>query len=189
MTPMRRAFALMLGLFLAVGCGGGTGTGNSGGDAGGGAAWSAKGLVAGSRLTPVVWNGSDGSNYEPQTFHDNFLNIDCNVLTASDGSKRCLPKYEVVEGYRSDPSCSSMAVVIIKDCTPPTLVTVHDGPLLCGRTQTASVFQIGAKLTTLYSGDSQANCGDISQLVLQKYDAYALGPAVAFSQFVEFTRR
>jgi hypothetical protein len=103
-----------------AGGGGAGGSGGTGG-AGGGGATVPPDWVSGSRIRARVQTTPDGAKAFVG-WSDNQLGINCNFMTATDGTTRCMPEVVAQVGsYFSDMGCSTAIASSIYPCAPPQL--------------------------------------------------------------------
>ena len=116
---------------------------------------------SGSRIKIINYTTTDGLIMaSPNLFHDTQLDLDCAFQTASDGILRCLPTpsaYFYPSAY-SDAACT-LPVAFTAACTggQPPKYAFQSTPQTCPATPDATVYTVGAPLTTIYT-TSGASC-------------------------------
>lgn len=134
--------------------------------------------VAGTRLQPVVYRGTDGTLLAH--WYDAELDITCHVAELPDGTWRCMPTHAANLEYKD------------AACTQPILRLAPPFAQSCGLTPrvgyvqtTQTAYETGAP----YSGSAYSNAGSCAVSPTVDPVVYAeVGPEIPLTRFVQFER-
>lgn len=141
--------------------------------------------IAGGVGVSIV-DGEDGSRFPQSLLVDVARSKACDLLTAADGKKRCLPSGGATVAGFTDAACSSPAALATVGCEPllaPSTAQVAD-PANDGR---AHVHDLGAKRPTkeIYHRVDAMTCSGPTFAVEDVYDVGAEIPPASFPEMGE----
>jgi hypothetical protein len=136
----------------------------------------------------AVVDGEDGSRFPRSLLVDVARSKACDLLTAADGKKRCLPSGAATVAGFTDAACSSPAALATTACEPllaPSTALVAD-PANAGR---AHVHELGAKRPTkeIYQRADAMTCSGPSFAVEDVHDLGTEIPPASFPEMGETT--
>jgi len=141
---------------------------------------------SGSRLRYLgkTLRGSDGSTYvQGGSFFDEELGVECSLLTAADGRRRCLPVKKHADRF-ADADCTVPAVSISQadECEPEPPRFAYGATGACGQ-YAYVVYEVGSELTETFLR-SGSKCVAASMDERRAFSVKAL-PPTRFVAFVD----